>query len=103
MINKTYLTLNEPYVMGGYATVLSRPIFKEPKNFFKFNALTTFVACDETNRLFYSDLVNTKNRLHNRMKFLSEPKINIINILENPINIDERFFQLPVKYIRDCN
>ena len=103
MIKKQNLTLNELDIRGGYATVLSRPIFKDPKIFFKINALTTFVACDETNTLFYSDLFNIKNRLHNRMKFLSEPKINIINILEKPINIDERFFQLPVKYIRDCN
>ena len=103
MIKKNNSTLNDPKILGGYATVLSRPLFKDPNNFFKINALTTFVACDETNSLFYSDLFNIKNRLHNRMKFLSEPKINIINILENPINIDERFFQLPVKYIRDCN
>ena len=36
MIKKQNLTLNELDIRGGYATVLSRPIFKDPKIFFKF-------------------------------------------------------------------
>lgn len=84
----------------GYAAVLSRPIFSDPKNFFKVDALTTFVDVNITNQLFYSDLSNSNNRLHNRMKFLSEPVINIINIFEESFDIKDRFFNIPVRYIR---
>src|SRR6516225_3603010 len=88
-------------IQCGFATVLSRPIFTDPKTFFKVNALTTFVETNESNRLFRSDLFDIKNRLHNRMKFLSEPEINIINILEEDVEINDRFFKFSVQYKRN--
>jgi hypothetical protein len=61
------------------------------------------VDTNESNRLFNSDFLDIKNRLHNRMKFLSEPEINIINILKEPVDVNERYFKLPVQYKRDGN
>jgi len=96
--NKLINTLTSHF---GFVTVLSKPSYTDPKNFFKLNTLTAFIDVTTATHTFSHDLKHIDNRLYNRMKFLSEPVINIINVNENPVLDEDRFTHIPVKYRRN--
>jgi hypothetical protein len=79
----------------------SKSIFRmKPFSQSRMNVLSTFIDASNAHNIFYSDYYSQSNKLYNRMKFLSLPEINIININRNPIDEKNRYFSLPVIYSR---
>src|ERR1700754_2505071 len=83
----------------GFAVVFSS-IFSNSKNLFKANALTSFINGDVSNNIFHNQYHSEySNKLYNRMKFLGEYHINIININREYIfNKEDRHIIFPVTY-----
>lgn len=86
----------------GFAAVFSKPILGGNQCFFRINSMTAVVSSNTTNHLLFTDSLSLDNRLYNRMKFLSETNITVINIL-NRVDSEKgsRFLKIPVKYKRD--
>nr|UEX92904.1 hypothetical protein [Marasmius tenuissimus] len=83
----------------GIAVVFTKAMNSEI--FFKVDALMSIINSYEASLQFSYDLRSPDNRLYNRMRFLSEPVINIINVLSFIDEDEKRFIQIPVKFVKE--